>query len=57
MHSQNAVDRNYDRLSLLDVRQCSASSQDDKDFILHKISDVQRFLGLYLCLFAYLELF
>ena len=26
--SQNAVDCNYDRLSLLDVQQCSASSQD-----------------------------
>ncbi|CAK8993775.1 Centrosomal protein of 76 kDa [Durusdinium trenchii] len=41
--SQNAVDCNYDRLSLLDVQQCSASSQDDKDFILRKIVDIQAF--------------
>lgn len=41
--SQNAVDCNYDRLSLLDVRQCSASSQNDKDFILRKIGDIEVF--------------
>lgn len=43
VYSQNAVDCNYDRLSLLDVRQCSASSQEDKDFILQKIGNIQAF--------------
>ena len=41
--SQQAVDVNYDRLALLDVRDCSASSQSDKDMILSKISDVDAF--------------
>eukprot|EP00434_Breviolum_minutum_P006897 symbB.v1.2.006086.t1/scaffold350.1/size222032/4 len=41
--SQNAVDCNYDRLSLLDVRDCSASSLDDKEVILKKIVDVDAF--------------
>lgn len=43
VYSQNAVDCNYDRLSLLDVRDCSASSQEDKDVILRKIVDVDAF--------------
>ena len=41
--SQDAVDQNYDRLSLLDVRQCTASSQADKEMIMAKISDVEVF--------------
>ena len=41
--SQQAVDLNYDKLALLDVRDCSASSQPDKDMILKKISDVDAF--------------
>ena len=41
--SQDAVDRNYDRLSLLDVRQCTASSEADKEMIMAKISDVEVF--------------
>ena len=41
--SQEAVDRNYDRLALLDVRECSASSPRDKDMILSKIADVPAF--------------
>ena len=41
--SQDAVDCNYDRLSTLDVRDCSASSAGDKDLILQKISDVDAF--------------
>ena len=41
--SQDAVDQNYDRLSLLDVRQCTASSQADKDMIMAKIADVEVF--------------
>ena len=41
--SQNVVDCNYDRLSLLDVRDCSASSQADKEVILQKILDVEAF--------------
>ena len=43
VYSQNTVDVHYDRLSLLDVRDCSASSQDDKDVILQKIVDVDAF--------------
>ena len=35
------MDCNYDRLSVLDVQQCSASSQDDKEFILGKIVDIE----------------
>ncbi|CAE7880425.1 cep76 [Symbiodinium sp. KB8] len=41
--SQDAVDQNYDRLSLLDVRQCTASSQADKEMIMAKIADVEVF--------------
>ena len=41
--SQEAVDLNYDRLMLLDVRMCSASSQPDKDMIISKIADVDAF--------------
>ncbi|CAE6916950.1 unnamed protein product [Symbiodinium natans] len=41
--SQEAVDLNYDRLTLLDVRHCSASSEADKDMILSKIADVEAF--------------
>ncbi|CAE7946805.1 BPM2, partial [Symbiodinium sp. KB8] len=41
--SQEAVDRNYDRLALLDVRDCSASSPRDKAMILSKIADVAAF--------------
>eukprot|EP00439_Symbiodinium_sp_Y106_P077263 s209_g16.t1 len=41
--SQDAVDQNYDRLSLLDVRQCAASSQADKQMIMAKISNVEVF--------------
>ncbi|CAE7449471.1 ANK1 [Symbiodinium microadriaticum] len=41
--SQDAVDLNYDKLSLLDVRQCTASSQADKEMIMAKISDVEAF--------------
>ena len=41
--SQDAVDRNYDRLSLLDVRQCLASSHADKEMIMAKIADVDVF--------------
>ena len=41
--SQDAVDQNYDKLSLLDVRHCTASSQADKEMIMAKISDVEVF--------------
>ena len=41
--SENAVHCNYDLLSVLDVRDCSASSETDKDFILQKIGDVEAF--------------
>eukprot|EP00439_Symbiodinium_sp_Y106_P030125 s3293_g3.t1 len=41
--SQDVVDRNYDRLSLLDVRQCTASSQADKEMIMAKIANVEVF--------------
>ena len=43
IRSQAAVDQNYDRLAMLDVRQCTASSQADKDMIMAKISDVKVF--------------
>ena len=46
--SQEAVDRNYDRLALLDVRDCSASSPRDKAMILSKIADVAAFNERYL---------
>ena len=41
--SQETVDLNYDRLTLLDVRMCSASSQPDKDMIISKIADLDAF--------------
>mmetsp|Transcript_11186 Transcript_11186/g.25775 ORF Transcript_11186/g.25775 Transcript_11186/m.25775 type:complete len:172 (+) Transcript_11186:162-677(+) len=41
--SQHAVDLNYDKLSLLDVRDCSASSGPDKEMILSKIVDIDAF--------------
>ncbi|OLP78257.1 hypothetical protein AK812_SmicGene41594 [Symbiodinium microadriaticum] len=41
--SQSAVDQNYDRLRLLDVRQCTSTSQADKEMIISKISDVDVF--------------
>jgi len=41
--SQETVDLNYDKLSLLDVRDCSASSPADKDMIISKIVDVPAF--------------
>ena len=41
--SQQSVDLNYDKLSLLDVRQCMASAQEDKDMIISKIYDVDAF--------------
>ena len=43
VHSQNAVDCNYDHLAHLDVRNCSATSQADKDLILRKIYDIDAF--------------
>ena len=43
VRSQAVVDQNYDRLSLLDVRQCTSSSQADKEMIMAKISDVDVF--------------
>ena len=43
VQSRDAVDENYDRLSLLDVRACEASVQSDKDMILSKIADVDVF--------------
>jgi len=41
--SENAVDVNYDKLALLDVRQCEATSEADKKFILTKIAKPEAF--------------
>ena len=41
--SRDVVDENYERLSLLDVRDCEASVQSDKDMIISKIADIDVF--------------
>eukprot|EP00435_Cladocopium_sp_Y103_P071833 s163_g38.t1 len=39
VHSQNSVDVHYDSLAVLDVKQCQATSESDRNFILSKIKD------------------
>ena len=41
--SPDAVDCNYDHLAHLDVRNCEATSQADKELILQKIYDIDAF--------------
>ena len=41
--SRDVVDENYERLSLLDVRDCEASVQSDTDMIISKIADIDVF--------------
>jgi len=43
IHSEETLDRNYDRLSMLDVTNCRATIQADKDLILSKIPDLDAF--------------
>lgn len=43
IHSAASVDRHYDCLATLDVRDCKASREEDKELILRKISDVDLF--------------
>ncbi|CAK9087506.1 Dynein heavy chain 12 [Durusdinium trenchii] len=43
LHSEAALDRNYQRLSSIDVRHCKASRPEDREMILQSIQDVKRF--------------
>jgi len=43
IHSIDAVDNHYGSLATLDVRDCKASRQEDKHFILQRIQDVESF--------------
>lgn len=43
VHSQGAVDCNYDNLSFLDVRNCRASRSEDKELILQRILNFDAF--------------
>ncbi|CAK9006965.1 unnamed protein product [Durusdinium trenchii] len=53
VHSENALDHNYYSLACIDVRDCQASRQEDRDMILSHISDVEAFnLQLQLAIFG-----
>merc|ERR1739845_152678 len=41
--SERSIDQNYCLLAMLDVRACQASHQEDKEKILSKIPDIDRF--------------
>eukprot|EP00434_Breviolum_minutum_P033009 symbB.v1.2.029201.t1/scaffold3171.1/size96351/1 len=43
LYSEGTLDRNYQRLSSIDVRCCKASRPEDREMILKSITDVERF--------------
>ncbi|CAE8718968.1 unnamed protein product [Polarella glacialis] len=43
IHSAESLDQHFDSLNSLDVRKCEASRLEDRDFILQKIPDIDKF--------------